>query len=151
MSNEKKAAVAIIHNGDETLLIRRKEYSGDPWSGHIAFPGGHIHEDETIEQGLLREIKEEVELDLSESQIKGRLEEFHPNRAPDLTVYPLIIEANDFEGAGRGPEVEDLKIVNIKAFVRTKHPEYGLPAFEYDGWLVWGLTYRIIARYLENL
>lgn len=151
MAFEKKAAVAIIHHGDDTLLIKRKEYPGDPWSGHIAFPGGHVREGETIEQGLLREIKEEVYLSFSEIQIKGRMEMFHPNRAPYLTVYPMIIEADDFRSAGKGPEVEDIKVVNIKSFVKTKHPEYGLPALVYDGWLVWGLTYRIITKYLEEM
>src|SRR4249920_2600283 len=50
----RQAAVAIIlrerlREGDragtnvtDLLFIRRAEKSGDPWSGHMAFPGGHI-------------------------------------------------------------------------------------------------------------
>lgn len=151
MTEEKRAAVAIIHNGDDTLLIKRKDFPGDPWSGHIAFPGGHIHENETVEQGLLREIKEEVYLSLDESQIVRRMDMFHPNRFPQLSVYPMVIEADGLEKAMVGPEVEDLRIVDLRKFVETRHPEYGLPALEYSGWIVWGLTYRIIMKYLETV
>jgi 8-oxo-dGTP diphosphatase len=151
MANERRAAVAIIHNGDDTLLIKRKEFPGDPWSGHIAFPGGHIHDNETVEQGLLREIREEVNLEIFEAQISKRMEMFHPNRSPQLSVYPMVIEADGLEKAGKGPEVEDLRVVNLKKFVQTRHPDYGLPALDYNGWIVWGLTYRIIMRYLESM
>lgn len=151
MSNEKRAAVAIIHNGEGTLLIKRKEFPGDPWSGHIAFPGGHVRDNESLEQGLLREVREEVGLSLNESQISGRMEPFHPFRAPQLSVYPMIIDADSLGTAGKGPEVEDFRIVNLKVYVEIKHPENGFPALNYNGWIVWGLTYRIIKKYLEGL
>lgn len=151
MSNERRAAVALIQHGSETLLIKRKNFPGDPWSGHIAFPGGHVHDEETIEQGLLREIREEVGLNLSESQITGRMDVFHPVRAPYMSVYPIILDSSDIGNAGKGPEVDDLKVVNLKNYVETTNPENGFPALEYAGWLVWGLTYRIIRKYLEGV
>ena len=48
------AAVALVLRGRtvddaELLFIRRAERVGDPWSGHIAFPGGREEEgDETL-------------------------------------------------------------------------------------------------------
>ena len=41
----RRAAVALILRdpGDaslEFLLIKRADYEGDPWSGHVALPGG---------------------------------------------------------------------------------------------------------------
>lgn len=149
MEGENIAAVALIRHGEETLLIRRKVFPGDPWAGHIAFPGGHIRRDESVEQGMLREVREEVMLVFSEKQIAGSLAPIHPSRASYLTVYPFIIDADDLSGAGIGPEVDDIKIVNIRHFVEVKHPENGFPALDYGGWIVWGLTYRIIRNYLE--
>lgn len=151
MSGEKRAAVAIIRNEDDALLIRRKVFPGDPWAGHIAFPGGHVHDSETIEQGVLREVQEEVYLSFSEAQISYVMEAMHPNRAPGLTVYPVIIDTGNFEGAGAGPEVDDIRVVNIRDFRETRHPENGFPALDYGGWIVWGLTYRIIMRYLDGM
>lgn len=151
MSGEKRAAVAIIRNGEESLLIRRKLFPGDPWAGHVAFPGGHVHDNETIEQGLLREVKEEVDLDLLEWQIKERLGPLHPYRAPGLTVYPIVIDTDDLSGARSGPEVEDIKVVNLRDYIEKPNPENGFPAMDYGGWIVWGLTYRIIKNYLNGV
>lgn len=143
-----KAAVGILQNLDQTLLIKRQEFPGDPWSGNIAFPGGHIKDGETIQQGLLREIYEEVNLEMSESQIKRELVSMTPNRAPGLRVYPFILEADDLFSAKPGPEVAEIKVVNLRDYRETRHPENGFPALEYEGWIVWGLTYRIITSLL---
>ncbi len=140
-----KAAVGILQNGTRTMLIKRVEYPGDPWSGNIAFPGGHIKEGETVQQGLLREINEEVNLVLSENQIVKPLNSVHPFRVPNLMVYPFVLNVQDFINAKPGPEVADIKIVNLMDYRETKHPENGFPALEYEGWIVWGLTYRIIS------
>ncbi|MEZ5557393.1 MAG: hypothetical protein R3E86_02440, partial [Pseudomonadales bacterium] len=48
--NTRQAAVAVILRevpaaGDcqtEILFIQRAQKDGDPWSGHMAFPGGHL-------------------------------------------------------------------------------------------------------------
>lgn len=151
MEEARKAAVAILRDGNQTLLIKRKPFPGDPWSGHIAFPGGHINSGETLRQGLLREVREEVMLDLSEFQIHGELEPVHPHRAPYLTVYPMIIDAHNLIQARSGPEVEDIRVVDIRGFVEKPHPENGFPALDYSGWIVWGLTYRIIMNYLNGV
>lgn len=151
MEEERKAAVAILRDGEQTLLIKRRPFPGDPWSGHIAFPGGHINSGETVQQGLLREVREEVSLELSEIQIHGTLDPVHPYRAPHLTVYPMVIDTNALSQARSGPEVEDIKVVNIRDFVEKPHPENGFPALDYNGWIVWGLTYRIIMNYLNGV
>ena len=51
----KKAAVAVILrpapgetlDSTEILFIKRAERDGDPWSGHMAFPGGHMEPDDS--------------------------------------------------------------------------------------------------------
>ena len=47
-ANTREAAVAIIlrqqpdaPDSTDILFIKRAEKVGDPWSGHMAFPGGH--------------------------------------------------------------------------------------------------------------
>ena len=49
-ADTRQAAVAVIlrpgthgggGNGTDILFIKRAEKPGDPWSGHMAFPGGH--------------------------------------------------------------------------------------------------------------
>ncbi|KAI9288885.1 hypothetical protein BC943DRAFT_272503, partial [Umbelopsis sp. AD052] len=48
----------------EILYIRRAKRSGDPWSGDMAFPGGRNEAGETDQDTVVREVREEVGLDL---------------------------------------------------------------------------------------
>ncbi|KAJ8907510.1 hypothetical protein NDN08_007621 [Rhodosorus marinus] len=50
--------------GLELLLIRRALREGDPWSGHVAFPGGRADPGETDQETAVRETREEIGLDL---------------------------------------------------------------------------------------
>lgn len=71
------AAVALIltgRNRDLSLcLIRRAEKPGDPWSGHVAFPGGRRASDDTDPCATAeRETEEEIGLRLRPEQRLGR-------------------------------------------------------------------------------
>jgi 8-oxo-dGTP pyrophosphatase MutT (NUDIX family) len=58
----------------EALFIRRAEHAADPWSGHLAFPGGRIDpEDADARAAAERETLEEVALDLRAARRLGEL------------------------------------------------------------------------------
>jgi 8-oxo-dGTP diphosphatase len=58
---QKEVAAAIIHNEDKILICQRA--SKDECAMQWEFPGGK-REEETIEQCIIREIKEELELEI---------------------------------------------------------------------------------------
>lgn len=73
-----RAAVALVlreRDGElEALFIRRSEHEGDPWSGHLAFPGGRIDpEDRDARAAAERETLEEVGLDLGSARRLGEI------------------------------------------------------------------------------
>jgi len=79
---ETRAAVALVLREIEdasgpdlaALFIRRAEHESDPWSGHLAFPGGRIDpEDEDARAAAERETLEEVALDLRAARPLGEL------------------------------------------------------------------------------
>lgn len=62
--NASSATVALIVNDkDELLVVRRKN---DPGKDMLDMPGGFIDMDETGEEGMAREVKEETGLDATE-------------------------------------------------------------------------------------
>jgi 8-oxo-dGTP diphosphatase len=75
------AAVALIDADGRILLARRPP--GKPMAGLWEFPGGKLHDGETPELALIRELKEELAIDVTEACLapftfaSHRYESFH--------------------------------------------------------------------------
>lgn len=69
MERVKDGATAIIMSPDKVLLFHRDNIPTIPYPDCWQSVGGGIEEGETPEQGLLREVKEEVSFDLSNYQL----------------------------------------------------------------------------------
>ena len=160
---ERRAAVATVlrnHEDPEVLLIRRAEHPEDPWSGHMAFPGGrHDREDRDLLHTALRETLEEVGLDLGkQARLVGRLDDI-PAIARGLrtgmAIAPFVFELED-ASASLSPNYEVQEIVwaplapllRGEADTTIAYPRDGqtwnLPAFDVEGRIVWGLTYQML-------
>lgn len=59
------SAVALVDKEGRVLLAQRPE--GKMLAGHWEFPGGKVEADETSEACLIRELKEELTIDVEES------------------------------------------------------------------------------------
>ena len=63
----KKIAAIILENDKrEFLLALRDNKPGIPFPNHWDLIGGHVEEGETPEEALVREVKEELDIDLIE-------------------------------------------------------------------------------------
>jgi 8-oxo-dGTP pyrophosphatase MutT (NUDIX family) len=78
----------------EILFIKRAIRAGDPWSGHLAFPGGRAEErDASLLEIAMREATEEVGIDARQGgRLLGRLPTLRPSSAsiPSITVTPFV-------------------------------------------------------------
>lgn len=77
-----RAAVAIIlrdgDHGTEFLLMQRAIHAGDPWSGQMSFPGGKIEtSDASPLDAAVREVEEEVGIDLQADEYLGQLDDVY--------------------------------------------------------------------------
>jgi len=95
----RRAAVAAIlrdaERGPEVLLMRRAEKAGDPWSGHISFPGGHTEaRDVDLTATAIRETHEEMGFDLKvHGEFIGRLDDvpaYSRNMPTGMLVSPHV-------------------------------------------------------------
>jgi 8-oxo-dGTP pyrophosphatase MutT (NUDIX family) len=164
------ASVALVlrpaPNVPEILLIRRSTDEQDPWSGHMALPGGRKDPaDTSLLHTALRETREEVALELErEGEPLGRLGIVAPRtpHLPPITVAPFVFGVPGTAAARpASPEVREVHWVSLGHFrdptarstVRPPGLEEGLsfPAYDVAGQPVWGLTHRILADLLERL
>jgi 8-oxo-dGTP pyrophosphatase MutT (NUDIX family) len=150
-------------DGAEILFIKRAERTGDPWSGHMAFPGGRAESyDASLLDIAMRETAEEVGIDARlGGRVLGRLPTVHPAsaRIPSVTVTPFVALAP--EGATPRPqpsEVQEafwmplaaLKESGPSAVVRweTRDGTREFPAFPSPKGPIWGITERILSQFL---
>ena len=157
-----RAAVAAIvrpgASGEELLFIKRAEREGDPWSGHMAFPGGRREaSDATLLDTAARETLEEVGLDLHAlARPVARLPDVMPySRMPHpLTVTAFLFALERDATLALNEEVAAAVWSPLDPILRGEGATtfrfvrdgvtFDLPAFDVEGGVVWGLTYRMI-------
>jgi 8-oxo-dGTP diphosphatase len=68
------AAIILENDKGEFLLYLRDNKPGIPFPGYWDLIGGHVEEGETPEEALVREVKEELDLDLMEYKFYKKYE-----------------------------------------------------------------------------
>lgn len=92
--NLRQAGVAIVVVRHETadeacVLLTRRPESLRRHAGQWALPGGRLDAGETLEQAALRELHEELRLDLAPDNIIGLLDDF-PTRS-GFRITPVVV------------------------------------------------------------
>ena len=147
----------------DLLLIKRAVRAGDPWSGHMALPGGRSEPgDPDARATAMRETWEEVGIDLARGGSPlGSLDELGPRSgAPPILVSPHVFAVAPETVATPNAEVEAALWIPLRELA---HPdaatEYLLetltgdprrfPAIGARGHVIWGLTHRILHNFME--
>ncbi|KTC79666.1 8-oxo-dGTP diphosphatase MutT [Legionella cherrii] len=86
-------AVAVIIDEQQRILITQRPFHV-PHGGCWEFPGGKLETDESSSSALIREVKEEVGLEVNQYHLLG---EVH-HQYPDKTVKLIIFLVNQFSG-----------------------------------------------------
>jgi 8-oxo-dGTP pyrophosphatase MutT (NUDIX family) len=164
------AAVAMVlresEDGPEVLFIERARREGDPWSGHMAFPGGRIDPGDAHANGAaVRETLEEVGVDLAGAELLGQLDDLRGRHAaaPDraLVISGFVYHAIDPAPLRPNFEVEHAFWFPLRELLEPgRHVDYaverdtthlfpGILVGEPDRHIVWGLTYRFLEVFFE--
>lgn len=174
----RRAAVSMVFDSNNVeqaslLMIQRAKHQNDPWSGHMAFPGGR---QEKIDRDTLetakREMFEEVGYNIDSSEgrttngkLLGRLSDINASLkgAPiKLVVTPYVFSIDERPEFRANYEVADLVWIPLSQFSDFSQRKrfsftFGSRKFERpcyqltDDQKVWGLSLAMIDELLVRL
>ena len=162
------AVAAVLRRGrldTELLLIRRAERDGDPWSGHMALPGGHRHaDDKDLLATAIRETREEVGIDLGEHMLLGALDEHAATargRFMGMVIAPFVFGLRRDVELSPNHEVAELLWAPLGRMARgetdvVKELSRDGELMRFAGFgvgehVVWGLTHRVLSSFFATL
>ena len=163
-----RAAVSLVLREEDAaahlLFIQRAEHPDDPWSGHIAFPGGRIEDDDASpRRAAERETLEEVGLDLNTADCLGHLADITAANFPVL-VSGFIYHVDAHSVLTPNVEVRETFWMSLDELSSPQRQvehifslcgsERTFPAIDLlgsDRPVLWGLTYRFVGRLLRLL
>lgn len=154
----RQAAVALLltPDPDQLLLIKRAIRADDPWSGHLALPGGRRdREDADLLATAIRETREETGLVLQREWCVAQLDDLGPvtRVLPPLVVRPYVFRLAHLLKPGVSEEVAQSVWVPFEQ-LRTSKREQRLVSmpdgqqsvfgYQLEQGFLWGMTERMI-------
>ena len=169
-SGRGRASVALVLAGEEAAphlaFIRRAERESDPWSGHMAFPGGRADPaDAGAEAVAERETGEEIGIALRREQLIAPLDELPVFRAGTDTgmvlsafVYGIGANLPPFQLNGEVAQAYWVPVRNLLDPARaTELPftrdgqRWNYPGIAHEDQVIWGLTLRVLSAFFGRL
>jgi 8-oxo-dGTP diphosphatase len=121
-----RVAVAIITDANQNILITRRSLHASH-GGMWEFPGGKLENEELATAALIREIKEEVGIDVRSYSYLGEVHHTYDQKAVSLLIYHVY----DYQGEAVCREAQmDLRWVDIKNLNDFQFPAANLEIIE---------------------
>ncbi len=161
IEGSQRAAVAVVlretTDGVSILFIERAEQKDDPWSGHMAFPGGRVDPGDAGPRAAAeREAHEETAVDLSAAELLGQLDDLEGRGGqPGLVVSAFVYVVSEPGPLVPNYEVREALWVPLSLLVDpARQVRYPFPPGASSHFpavlvgnerqVVWGLTYRFV-------
>jgi 8-oxo-dGTP pyrophosphatase MutT (NUDIX family) len=149
----------------ELLMIKRAEAERDPWSGHVACPGGRMEPgDRDLAQTAIRETWEETGIDLARvGRLIGTLDDISPRTPvlPPIVIRPFVALVPSSVEIIQSPEVAAAFWVPLTALreraawgmgtVVVRGVPREVNTFTHGAFLVWGLTERVLRQLIDRM
>lgn len=151
--------IPLIRNGAGwSILFTKRSENLASHSGQIAFPGGSVEPDESLEDAAIREAEEEVGIPRAQVELIGRLDDVITHSGFLVAPFVGVIHEN-VDYVIQEAEVVEVFEVPIEALLDVRNPEVRYVPFrrkEYPAYFyhhgrheIWGLTGRMLKAFLD--
>lgn len=172
LGETRQAAVAVVLRpsplGPSVLLMTRAKRDNDPWSGQVSLPGGRREIfDDSLRATAMREAHEELDIALAHhAQLLGPLPTLPATGRGmilPMTITPYVFVENPGAPLLPQPSVEAANFfwlplapalageLNATYEYPYATPPLQLPCWRCNGNVVWGLTYRVLGSFFEEI
>lgn len=160
--HDAEAAVAlllkIVDQDLRILFVKRVENPADPWSGQMGLPGGRRDaRDRDPKQTVVRETLEETGINLLDRcRFLGAMTSLRSTQRPDLKILPFValLEHEPAIKVNEG-ELESYVWISLRELAQNEGAakfSFGeFPAYIVGNTVIWGLTYRILKKFIHTL
>ena len=121
------SAALLIDEKGRILLAQRPE--GKSLAGMWEFPGGKVEPDESPELALIRELKEELAIEVDAVDIKPLTFVVHPYN--HFRLLMLLYHCRHWQGAPQGLEGQALRWISLAEIDALPLPPADKPLVEY--------------------
>ena len=158
---EADAAVALLlklmDQNLKVFIVKRVENTTDPWSGQMALPGGKRDaKDQNLKQTVVRETLEETNMNLFDNcRFLGVMKPLRSTQRPEMKILPFVVLVEHEAIIKLNEELEWFVWISLeeikehKGAVKFSFGEF--PAYVVGNNVIWGLTYRILEKFIRAL
>ena len=100
----------ITDSEGRLLVLDRLSKPGNVWSG-LTFPGGHMEPGETVVASVIREVREETGLTITDVIPAGYIQWYNPERQSQYFVF--LFKTSSYGGELKGSAEGDVKWMTL--------------------------------------
>lgn len=119
-------AAFIINNKGELLVVRRGK---EPAKGTLDLPGGFVDNGETAEIGIIREVKEETGLDVTECKYLFSMPNIYPYSGFNVHTLDMLFECKVDESAEAKADDDAAELMWLP-LEKVRAEEFGLKSIK---------------------
>ena len=127
-----EVAVGVVVDSQGRLLIGERP-QGKAYAGQWEFPGGKVEPGEAVFEALVREFREELNLQVEAAHALFSCVHAYPDREVELHFW----QVTDYRGEARGVEGQNLRWVHSDDLASVNFLEGNRPLLEKICALVW--------------
>ena len=117
---------AVIFNQDKSKIFITKRPDDKHKGGYWEFPGGKVELGESVEHAMVRELEEEIGIQVTQQSLFEHLEYDYPDKS---LKFDFIL-VTDFDGEPYGREGQQGMWVSIEQLKTFEFPEANVPILQ---------------------